>query len=301
MRIATLSDLHTDHADNRDALVKLAVAIHEGQPDLVVVAGDISHKDDRIARTLEALSVVAPRVAYLPGNHDLWLDVPYAPARADLDSWVRHDVELRKLSESLGVHYLPAGPLYLGSAAVVGSCGWYDGGFLLEHIARELPDNALRDKQLGGAMWSDARFIAFRDAEGALMEDAAVARRMEAQMQRQLAEAQDRSEVQDIVAVTHHLAFEQAVLRTGSLPWEFFNAFMGSPRMGEVILRASKVSHVVYGHTHRRGRFELEGRTVYGTPLGYPRERVGLDEAGIIRACIGWIELPSDRALLNGS
>ncbi len=294
MRIATLSDLHTDHADNRDALVKLALAIHEGAADLVLVAGDISHKDDRIVRTLQALAVAAPKVAYLPGNHDLWFDVPFAPVRDDLNTWDRHDEALKELVGALGVHYLPSGPLYLGSVALVGSCGWYDGGFLQPEIRAQLPKDALQSKQLGGAMWSDARFIAFRDQQGALMDDASVARRMEAQMQEQLQQAQARTEVKHIVAATHHLAFEQAVLRTGTLPWEFFNAFMGSPKMGEVIMGADKVSHVVYGHTHRRGRFELEGRTIYGTPLGYPRERAGLDEHGMVQACVGWIDLPED-------
>ncbi|MEM7674454.1 MAG: metallophosphoesterase, partial [Myxococcota bacterium] len=72
MRIATVSDLHTDFAENRGAVVKLAVAIHAGAADVVVVAGDVSHKDERIDRALRAFAEVAGQVAYIPGNHDLW-------------------------------------------------------------------------------------------------------------------------------------------------------------------------------------------------------------------------------------
>jgi 3',5'-cyclic AMP phosphodiesterase CpdA len=291
VRIATLSDLHTDHVDNRDVFVKLAVAIHKRRADAVIVVGDVSHLNDRIVRTLQALREVAPVVAYLPGNHDLWFDVPMAAAVPELNTWNRYRIELRSLVEDLGVHYLPAAPLYLGDVAVVGSCAWYDGGFLLPEIREQLPKDALQTKQLGGSMWSDARHIAFRDDSGAIMSDSDVALQMAAELGEQLSQAQARPDVKSIVAATHHLAFDEAVMRTGSLPWEFFNAFMGSPKTGEVILKAKKVTHAVYGHTHRRARTEIEDRIVYGTPLGYPGERKGLSESETIKACIGWIDL----------
>lgn len=290
--IATLSDLHTDFADNRDVLVQLCVAIHDRGADAVVVAGDISHKDDRIRRTLEALKVAAPIVAYLPGNHDLWFDVPFAAARPELDSWHRYREHLAGLAASVGAHYLPSGPLHLPGAAVVGSCGWYDYSFLLPEIGATVDAAALESKTMDGAMWSDARFVAFRDAAGGLMPDPAVSARMIEDMRGQLATAAAASGVERIVAVTHHLPFDEVVLRTGSLPWEFFNAFMGATGMGQAILAEPKVETVVYGHTHITGDTTIDGRRVYGTPLGYPRERPGLSMAQVIETRIGWIELP---------
>lgn len=287
MRIATLSDLHTDYAENREAVVKLAVAIHDRAADVVLVAGDISHQNERIARTLEALKVAAPVVAYLPGNHDLW-----SHARRDGgDTWARYHDELPKVAAEAGAHYLPAAPLVLEGVAIAGSCGWYDYGFLLPEIAAQLPEGAVESKRYGPVTWSDVRHVAFRATDGALMGDAAVARLMEAELEAQLRALEADDTVEAVVAATHHLAFEQAVLRTHSLPWEFFNAFMGSPRMGEVILAARKVGHVVYGHTHRGRSFEVEGRRVHGTPLGYPRERQGVDEQQMLQTRIGWIEL----------
>ncbi len=291
MRIATLSDLHTDHTDNRDVFIKLAVAIHKRRADVVIVAGDISHLNDRIVRTLQSLKEVAPIVAYLPGNHDLWFNVPFAPALPELNTWTRYRTELKTLVEDLGVHYLPAEPLYLDDVALVGSCGWYDGGFLLPEIREQIPQEALQSKQFGGAVWADARHIAFRDDSGAIMPDAEVAECMALELAQHLAEAQARPDVKRIVTATHHIAFDEAVMRTGSLPWEFFNAFMGSPKTGAEILKVPKVTHAVYGHTHRRARTEIEDKIVYGTPLGYPREREGLSIAETIEACIGWIEL----------
>src|SRR5262245_46807230 len=126
MLIASLSDIHTDFEENRDVVVKLAAHIHREKADVVIVAGDVSHKNDRINRALRALRETAKTVAYVPGNHDLWFDVPFAPERADLDTWHRYHVELKELTEAAGAHYLPAGPLVIGDLAIVGSCGGYD-------------------------------------------------------------------------------------------------------------------------------------------------------------------------------
>jgi len=289
LRIATLSDLHTDFEANRALVVRLAVAIHEAGADAVVVAGDISHRDDRIARTLEALRVAAPVVAYLPGNHDLWADLARDP---EVDTWQRYHHQLRAVAESAGAHYLPAGPLHLGRGAVAGTCGWYDYSLMLPEIRAQVADEALAAKHLDGIQWSDARFVAFRDAAGALMEDAAVARRMEAELAGQLAALERDPEVEAVVVATHHLPFDAVARRTGTLPWEFFNAFMGSARLGEVIRGAGKVRTAVYGHTHVVGRHELDGLVAYGTPLGYPRERLGMDDDEVVATRIGWAELP---------
>ncbi|MBK6683536.1 MAG: metallophosphoesterase [Deltaproteobacteria bacterium] len=289
--IASVSDLHTDFAENRDDVVKLALAIHERRADLVIIAGDVSHKNERIQRVLQAFAETVPRVAYLPGNHDLWFDVPDAKSQPQLDTWVRYRQELRALSESAGAHYLPAAPLYLGSTAVVGSCGWYDYSLMPASLRASVDPSVLESKQYGGLQWSDARFIAFRDRAGALMSDEGVARVMEEELRAQLAEADQRPEVQQIVAVTHHQPFYEVVTRTGTLPWEYFNAFMGSVGLGEVIRSSDKVRWAIYGHTHQVGRYQLGPITAYGTPLGYPRERRGLDAEALLKSRIGWIEL----------
>lgn len=290
VRIATVSDLHTDYAENRDAVVKLAVAIHQGEADVVVVAGDVSHKDERIDRALRAFCEVAPRVAYIPGNHDLWYDVPFAADRPDLDTWRRYRDELRSVCEGAGAHYLPAEPLIVGAVAIVGSCGWYDYSLMAPSFRDQVDDRALALKTLDGLMWSDARFIAFRDESGHLMPDEAVARRMEAELEAHLSQVDADSRVREVVAVTHHQPFYEVVTRTGQLPWEYFCAFMGSAGLGAAIRKSPKVRTAVYGHTHVVGRYELGDLVAYGTPLGYPRERRGLSPDQVAETRVGWID-----------
>jgi predicted phosphohydrolase len=287
--IASVSDIHTDYPENRDAVVKLASEIHKSGADVVIIAGDVSHKNERISRALRAFREVAPCVGYVPGNHDLWFDVPGVPLRPDLDTWHRYHVELRSIAESAGAHYLPASPLVVDGVAIVGSCGWYDYSLAPEWLRATVAEETLAAKQFGGVMWKDALCIAFRDGQGELMRDADVARRMESELKAQLDLVADREDVKEVVVATHHQPFYEVVQRTGTLPWEYFNAFMGSTGLGEVIKGAPKVKTAVYGHTHFVGEHAVGSIRVYGTPLGYPRERRGLSEEDIVRTRIGWI------------
>lgn len=289
MLIASLSDIHTDFEENRDVVVKLASHIHREKADVVIVAGDVSHKNDRINRALRALREAAGVIAYVPGNHDLWYDVPFAPERSDLDTWHRYHTELRALTEAAGAHYLPASPLVLGDVAIVGSCGWYDYSLAPPWLRSSISEETLAAKQFGGVMWSDARFIAFRDHEGRLMRDGEVARKMESELREHIDSVEANAAVKQVVVATHHQAFYEVVQRTGTLPWEFFNAFMGSTGLGEVIKTCSKARTAIYGHSHVVGEHRIGELRVYGTPLGYPRERKGLSPDDVLRTRIGWI------------
>ena len=291
MRIASVSDLHTDFPANQQAVVALATEIHRRSADAVIIAGDISHKDDRIRRVMLGLKEVAPAVAYVPGNHDLWFDVPSARTRPELDTWKRYRSELRAIAEQAGVHYLPADPLVLGNVAIVGCCGWYDYSFVKPWLRRSVDDATLASKQYGGVMWTDARLIAFRDAAGALMSDADVARRMEADLRAHLTTVEAREDIEHVIVVTHHQPFDEVVHRTGTLPWEFFTAYMGSRGLGDVIRSGRKVHAAIYGHSHLIGEHLIDGLRVYGTALGYPRERHGVSEDELKKTRIGWIEL----------
>lgn len=301
MRIASVSDIHLDYRANRELFRKMTSAIGARQPDVVIVAGDVSHIDDLIAACIEVLKRVSPHVAYLPGNHDLWIDRPGEDLRDDpsTNTWERHDQALEALAESVGGHYLPAGPLRIGNVAIAGSCGWYDYSFFRPELREQVPESALLDQALDGIQWSDRTRIAFRHPDGSLMSNPEVARRMERVLDEQLAQLERDPKVREVVCATHHLQYEQAVRRAGTLPWEFFNAFMGSRSLGAVIDGHSKVRHVIYGHTHTPGDYQIGPRRVFGTPLGYARERKGMSEQEVLETRIGWIEIERGDAAMH--
>ena len=293
MRIASVSDIHTDYASNRKLFSKMVEQIGASKADAVIVAGDVSHIDTLIVHCIVSLRQIADIVAYLPGNHDLWVDRPGEDVRDDpsFDTWDRHDRVLRKLVEAAGGHYLPAEPLRLGDVAIAGACGWYDHSFFRSEFRAQVPESALHEQALNGMQWGDRMRTAFRRPDGRVMTDPEVARVMEDALAAQLTELENDPQIEHVICATHHQQYEQTVRRAGVLPWEFFNAFMGAQRMGDTIDRYAKVGHVIYGHTHTLGDRQLGTRRVFGTPLGYPRERAGVSEAEILRTRIGWIEL----------
>mgnify|MGYP001828911972 FL=1 len=293
MRIASVSDIHLEYRANRDLFIKMVREIGARGADGVLVVGDVSHIDELIALSIRLLAREADCVAYVPGNHDVWVDRPGEDLRDDpgFNTWTRHDEHLKAMVEAEGGHYLPAAPLRLGGVAIAGSCGWYDHSFLLPEIRGQISENILAEQSIEGMQWGDRTRTAFRDIDGRLMTNPEVARRMEDRLDAQLESLEGDPAVDRVVCATHHLQYERAVRRSGTLPWELFNAFMGSARMGEMIDKYAKVGHVIYGHTHTAGDFRVGPRRVFGTPLGYPRERKGVSDEEALRTRIGWIEL----------
>ena len=292
MRIASVSDLHVDFAKNREAVVQMATAVHRRNADLVIVAGDVSHVDDHIAKVLKAFRLAAPHVAYIPGNHDLWFARRDARSDRSLDSWQRYRHDLKLLVESEGCHYLPAKPLRLSNMALVGTCGWYDYSMLAFGHREQFGEEAIKAKTWDGAIWSDGHFVVFRDEHGELMGDEAVARVMERDLEAQLSDVDMDPEVETVVVATHVLAFRAALGSTASkMPWAYFNAFMGSTRLGDIVRSSKKVRAAVYGHTHRPGRFDVGDIQVVGRPLGYPKERKDEPEQLLIQNHVAWIDI----------
>ena len=84
MRIACVTDLHIDYGPrNRELLPYLAVAIEQAQPDVLVVAGDIATRLPMLGATLKALSCLAAKSLFVPGNHDIWCrNSEFAPITA---------------------------------------------------------------------------------------------------------------------------------------------------------------------------------------------------------------------------
>ena len=74
MLIAQLSDVHVGGARYREELLRTAIAeINAAEPDLVVVAGDLTddgYPDQYPVAKEELSALAAPEVVRVPGNHD---------------------------------------------------------------------------------------------------------------------------------------------------------------------------------------------------------------------------------------
>jgi len=265
-RIAFTSDLHVDH--HPEVVDLVAARARELAADVLIVAGDVSPSDDRLADALRTLRAGAPRVAFVAGNHDLWCreDGP--------DSRTRYLEVIPALCEAAGVDCLHDAPLVLDGVTLAGQTGWYD--FSLRDEALAIPLEAYQRGRFGKLAWSDRRFIRWPDLDDtARGHDAALTRWMAERLRQVIVAAPtDRP----LVVVTHLLAFDELAPRR-PLPWGFVRGFLGSTLLGDAIARTTApIAHVISGHTHfaRRAVVTIGGRDVVAetAPIGYPREIV---------------------------
>jgi hypothetical protein len=77
-----------------------------------------------------------------------------------------------------------------------------------------------------------------------------------------------------IVAFTHHLPFAELVPRNRPDRFAFAAAYMGSERLGEVLLASPKVTHVYCGHSHWPARRRIGHLTVINVGSTYRRKRL---------------------------
>src|SRR5438045_7929708 len=102
MRIFAISDLHVDHVENARWVSQLSN--WDYQDDVLICAGDIAHNLLDIRTALTSLRGCFRSVAYVPGNHELW--VKPEPDRDSLQKFQ----EIQRLAAECGAH---TGPLRL--------------------------------------------------------------------------------------------------------------------------------------------------------------------------------------------
>jgi len=240
MKIVATGDLHYGHYPRFDGQTEaMADAICREGGDVLVLTGDIGcGAVQRFSACLALFSGFPGQKLLVPGNHDLWT--------TEGDSYTLYDRVLPDAAAEQGFRYLDSGPAHVGDVAFVGSVGWYD--YTLRDFSLGIEDRYYEAKVYPGlARWNDARFIqwSFSDVE---FTDLCLER-----LDNHLKMVGERAE--KIICVTHHLPFENMVDRKKLRSWAFCNAFLGSSRIGDLLLRHGKVTHVLCGHSHNQGRF----------------------------------------------
>jgi 3',5'-cyclic AMP phosphodiesterase CpdA len=241
MLVGICSDIHVHRHDQAHEIRELVDYVNSRSDlDLLICAGDLSHRTVEALEFLQAITLGCPR-AWVPGNHDLWVIDPESEADSSDN---RYRMTLPSLSKASGWHYLPSGPLSLaaGRVAVVGTTGWFtDAGFSewYEATADE------RDQELAMRLANDLeRDIAATDPSARL------------------------------IVVTHHVPHVECLLEMDPRLSEH------SARIAEVIARhAERIDLVAHGHKHRRyGPKTIEGVRYVAHPFGYPRQHQGPED-----------------------
>jgi hypothetical protein len=284
MRIALTSDLHVEH--HPEVVELIASRLEALAPDLAVVAGDVSHDEQAIERALARLVRAVPRLAFVPGNHDLWCREG-APSSRE-----RYLELLPAVCDRAGAHPLTRAPLEVGGVTLVGETGWFDYSLRNRALDEVFPLESYRRGAWGRLRWMDKLHVRFPGDDGAQLDDEALTAWMVGRLQAKLASARGPT-----VAVTHHLAFAELALARGEPPWDFLNGFIGSARLGAAIAACPHVTLALAGHTHLRRSALVAGAggaiACEVSPIGYPREyrRLGRDLAARVEDRVTLIQL----------
>jgi 3',5'-cyclic AMP phosphodiesterase CpdA len=303
MRIFATADLHDDVKRSREPNDRLCEELDAAQPtseDILVLAGDLAGA--QIARLGECLARFAGfpgRKFLVPGNHDIWLP---AEATAPDASLQRYRRELPDRAGDAGFGVLDHEPTVVKGTGLVGTIGWYDYAFRDTSLGIPLPfyerkiapgaaeyyggyediltDHAaeLAERHLGiGARWMDG----WRVRLG--MNDVAFLEMLLERLADQLALL--AGQCQRIAAFIHHVPFADLLpppRRDRPLPdrFRFALAYMGSPRIGEVLSACPAVRWVVCGHSHwptRRQIGKIEAINIGSTYIHKRLEVIDVD------------------------
>lgn len=277
MRLIATADLHYNHAKSRARADDLIEEMNRVGGDALLVIGDTAVADGEwLEQCLSRFRFAGPKL-FVAGNHELWTRGP--------DSYRLFTEDLPRRVGALGWRWLQAEPLIArgarGDAALVGSVGWYDYSFappglgiprrFYEHkvspgvawrhdeYARLCPDAedvspAARELF---ARWNDGQFVKLGRSDDAFLEE------LLAQLRAQL---EALAGVGNVIVAVHHLPFRELLPPPGGAQWDFAKAYLGSDRIGKLLLEFGNVTRVLCGHSH----FPAEARVghIRATSIG---------------------------------
>ncbi len=257
MRLLVTADLHYNHLNSKAPAREVIARMNGAGGDGVLVIGDTAASDGpELEQCLSLFTIGGPRL-FVAGNHELWTMGP--------DSAVIFSDNLPNRVRAMGWRWLQNEPFLAENAAVVGSLGWYDYSFAQRSLGipdrfyglKISPGAAERFDELGHlfstrqdiepqamgivARWNDGRYVHLGKSDAEFLDE-------------QLATLEGQLEglrhVARVVAAIHHLPFRELLPPSHSGQWDFAKAYLGSEKIGELLLRYPNVTEVYCGHSH---------------------------------------------------
>lgn len=276
MKVLATADLHYNHSHSRPLAEELIERMNDAGGNVLLVVGDTAAADGpELDQCLSLFRFDGPKL-FVAGNHELWTHGPdsYAIFRDDLPRRVR----------ALGWHWLQDDAFVTEDVAFVGSIGWYDYSF--SEAGSEIPRRFYEQKVSPGAAqrlpefasllegrddvpeaarqivarWNDGKFVKLHRSDNAFLEELLI------QLHQQLAGV---SQCRRVLVAIHHVPFAQLLPPARGAHWDFVKAFLGSPRIGQLLLQFSNVSHVVCGHSHFAAAAQVDHIRAINIGSGY--------------------------------
>lgn len=241
MRVFALSDIHVDYDGNAKWIEQLSK--FDYQDDLLILAGDVTHKQSLLAWCLGALAARFHRVLFVPGNHDLWV-LGQAKEITSLQKF-------REVTVTVESHGASMQPFFKNGVFVAPLFGWYDYSF--GEPSEELTH-----------MWMDFRACRWPDGFGP-GEAAAHFGDMNPE-----SVPHDASKV---ITFSHFLPRLDLVPAWVPSRHRVLDPVLGSTRLEEQLRRLAPDTHV-YGHSHINRNVRIDGIRYINNAFGYPHEDI---------------------------
>lgn len=239
MRVFALSDIHVDYDENMKWVRQLSRSDYVD--DVLILAGDVSHRPALLAECLEALAQRFRKVLFVPGNHDLWV-LGDGPAACSLQKFAQVCETARQSGAVLE-------PLGLEGLFFVPLLGWYDYSF-----GEPTPHVEM--------MWSD--FRACRWPDGLRPPD--IAAHFES-----LNPAVQPPPGSRVITFSHFLPRIDLIPFFVPMQHRVLDPVLGSVRL-ENRLRSFRPEIHVYGHSHINRSVYIDGVRYVNNAFGYPQE-----------------------------
>ncbi len=289
MRVAFTSDIHTDNSDAARRVPKLlGDRLRELSPDVFVLLGDLAGHLDVLEESFAQIGELPFPAIFVAGNHDVWVPL-YWQSRGET-SYDRLDRLIPEMCDRHGWEYLDTGPVRVDDVAFCGGIGWYDYSLRNRERDGEIPLEVYRRKFFRRWRWGDAIYARFTGDDGEKLSDEDICRLLEGRLREQLDEIA-RWDVRAVVGCTHHLPYD-AIEPPGSLPWDFFLAYAGSPRFGKLLDTDPRLAAVLFGHVHMRfSKKTPTGKPLITSCLGYARHWPDPDPGAALDAALKVIDV----------
>lgn len=238
-RVFALSDIHVDYDVNAQWVRSLSS--QDYRDDVLILAGDVTHKLPELAAALNALTTRFNKVLFVPGNHELWV-LGEAPERTSLQKFA----DVLAVATQSGASMQP---YRRDDVLIAPLLGWYDFSF-------GRPTTELQ------GIWMD--FHACRWPAGFEPDDVAA-------HFTHMNSGISTGGAGKVITFSHFMPRIDLLPSHVSSRHRLLDPILGSTRLEQQLRQLGSGIHV-YGHSHINRRVSFDGVTYINNALGYPGE-----------------------------
>lgn len=238
MRIFTVSDLHIDYSENEKWFFNLSNIDY--QDDVLILAGDISDDNSKLAQCFTQFKKKFRYVLYVPGNHDLW--VHRSQEHDSIEKFhtvtdIAHDCDII------------TNPLYLSGVCIIPLLSWYDFSFGQPNLQLE-------------KSWMDFKACAWpnnwdmKDVTQFFLNQNPVCL---------------KNKIEKVISFSHFLPRIDLLPSFIPASFHYLRPIMGTPELDKQLHLLKSNIHI-YGHSHINRQTYKNNILYINNAFGYPTE-----------------------------